>query len=53
MNANTRNFLRKFDAPKTPVGTPKSLLDAAKGKIDFHRDLSKPTARNRSWKPSV
>jgi hypothetical protein len=36
------------------AATPrKSLLGAAKGKIVFHADLTKPTLPNDSWKPSL
>jgi len=36
------------------AATPrKSLLGAAKGKILFHDDLTKPTLPNDSWKPSL
>jgi hypothetical protein len=31
----------------------KSLLGAAKGRIAFHGDLTKPTLPNDSWKPSL
>jgi hypothetical protein len=31
----------------------KSLLGAAKGKIEIRGDLTKPTLRNESWKPSL
>jgi len=31
----------------------KSLLGAAKGKIVFHGDLTKPTLPNGGWKPSL
>jgi hypothetical protein len=31
----------------------KSLLGAARGKIAFHGDLTKPTLANDSWKPSL
>ncbi|MCX6543864.1 MAG: hypothetical protein NTV05_05565 [Acidobacteria bacterium] len=31
----------------------KSLLGAAKGKIVFHDDLSKPTLPGHGWKPSL
>ena len=37
----------------TAATTRKSLLGAAKGKIRFHGDLTKPTLRNESWKPSL
>ncbi len=40
-------FLFSADAPR------KSLLGAAKGKILFHADLTKPTLKNESWKPSL
>ena len=40
-------FLFSADAPR------KSLLGAAKGKISFHADLTKPTLANDSWKPSL
>jgi hypothetical protein len=36
------------------AATPrKSLLGAAKGKIAFHDDLTKPTLPNHGWKPSL
>ena len=36
------------------AATPrKSLLGAAKGKIVFHSDLTKPTLGNDDWKPSL
>ena len=36
------------------AATPrKSLLGAARGKITFHADLTKPTLANDSWKPSL
>jgi hypothetical protein len=35
------------------AGPRKSLLGAAKGKIAFHGDLTKPTLSNDSWKPSL
>lgn len=31
----------------------KSLLGAAKGKIKFYGDLTKPTLANENWKPSL
>ena len=31
----------------------KSLLGAAKGKIVFHGDLTRPTLKNDDWKPSL
>jgi hypothetical protein len=37
----------------TAATSRKSLLGAAKGKIVFHGDLTKPTLRNESWKPSL
>jgi len=39
-------FLFSADAPR------KSLLGAARGKIAFHADLTKPTLANDDWKPS-
>lgn len=36
------------------AATPrKSLLGAAKGKIAFHGDLTKPTLPDNGWKPSL
>jgi hypothetical protein len=40
-------FLFSADAPR------KSLLGAARGKIVFHDDLTKPTLKNDGWKPSL
>ena len=40
-------FLFSADTPR------KSLLGAAKGKIRFHEDLTKPTLPIESWKPSL
>ena len=40
-------FLFTSSAPR------KSLLGAAKGKIVFHGDLTRPTLRNDDWKPSL
>lgn len=40
-------YLFTADAPR------KSLLGAARGKIVFHADLTKPTLANPSWKPSL
>jgi hypothetical protein len=37
----------------TAAASRKSLLGAAKGKIAFHGDLTKPTLPNESWKPSL
>jgi hypothetical protein len=37
----------------TAVAPRKSLLGAAKGKIVFHDDLTKPTLTDDSWKPSL
>ena len=37
----------------TAATARKSLLGAAKGKIRFHADLTKPTLPNKSWKPSL
>jgi hypothetical protein len=37
----------------TAAAPRKSLLGAAKGKIVFHDDLTKPTLPNESWKPSL
>jgi len=37
----------------TSVAPRKSLLGAAKGKIVFHDDLTKPTLADDSWKPSL
>jgi hypothetical protein len=31
----------------------KSLVGAARGKIVFHADLTKPTLSNDNWKPSL
>jgi hypothetical protein len=35
------------------ASTHKSLLGAAKGKILFHGDLTKPTLKDKGWKPSL
>ena len=40
-------FLFTADIPR------KSLLGAAKGKMFFHGDLTKPTLPNDAWKPSL
>jgi hypothetical protein len=40
-------FLFTVAAPR------KSLLGAAKGKIAFHDDLTRPTLPDESWKPSL
>jgi hypothetical protein len=37
----------------TAVAPRKSLVGAAKGKIVFHDDLTKPTLTDDSWKPSL
>ena len=37
----------------TAAASRKSLLGAAKGKIVFHGDLTKPTLPDESWKPSL
>jgi len=37
----------------TAATARKSLLGAAKGKIALHADLSEPTLRDDSWKPSL
>ena len=37
----------------TASATRKSLLGAAKGKIAFHSDLTRPTLSNKDWKPSL
>jgi hypothetical protein len=37
----------------TAAAPRKSLLGAAKGKIVFHEDLTKPTLTNDQWKPSL
>jgi hypothetical protein len=37
----------------TAAAPRKSLLGAAKGKIVFHEDLTKPTLTNDHWKPSL
>lgn len=37
----------------TAAATRKSLLGAAKGKIIFHEDLTKPTLTDANWKPSL
>ncbi len=34
-------------------GARKSLLGAAKGRIVFHADLTKPTLKDDGWKPSL
>jgi hypothetical protein len=35
------------------VGARRSLVGAARGKITFQHDLTRPTLRNGSWKPSL
>ena len=37
----------------TAATARKSLLGAAKGKIRFHGDLTKPTLPNENWRPSL
>lgn len=37
----------------TSAAPRKSLLGAARGKIVFHDDLTKPTLTDESWKPSL
>jgi hypothetical protein len=37
----------------TAVGTRKTLLGAARGKIGFRDDLTKPTLKDDDWKPSL
>jgi hypothetical protein len=37
----------------TSAAPRKSLLGAAKGKIVFHDDLTKPTLTDGNWKPSL
>jgi hypothetical protein len=37
----------------TAAASRKSLLGAAKGKIVFHGDLTKPTLADDSWRPSL
>jgi hypothetical protein len=37
----------------TAAAPRKSLLGAARGKIVFHGDLTKPTLTGESWKPSL
>jgi len=37
----------------TAAATRKSLLGAAKGRIVFHGDLTKPTLPDESWRPSL
>ena len=37
----------------TATAPRKSLLGAAKGKIAFHDDLTKPSVPSESWKPSL
>ena len=37
----------------TAASPRKSLLGAAKGKITFHGDLTKPTLSDNDWEPSV
>lgn len=37
----------------TSTAPRKSLLGAAKGKITFHGDLTRPTLPNDAWKPSL
>jgi hypothetical protein len=37
----------------TAVGQRHTLLGAARGKIAFHADLTKPTLADEAWKPSL
>ena len=37
----------------TAAAPRKSLLGAARGKIVYHSDLTKPTLGNDDWKPSL
>jgi hypothetical protein len=37
----------------TAVGTRRTLLGAARGKIAFSHDLTKPTLKDSDWKPSL
>lgn len=37
----------------TATAPRKSLLGAAKGKIAFHDDLTRPSVPNESWQPSL
>lgn len=37
----------------TSTAPRRSLLGAAKGKIAFHGDLTRPTLPNDAWKPSL
>jgi hypothetical protein len=37
----------------TAVGQRHTLLGAARGKIAFHADLTKPTLPEEGWKPSL
>ncbi len=37
----------------TAAASKRSLLGAARGKIVFHDDLSKPTLPSDAWKPSL
>lgn len=37
----------------TVVAPRRSLLGAAKGKIVFHDDLTKPTLAGKNWRPSL
>ncbi|MDQ5978422.1 MAG: hypothetical protein QG602_1396 [Verrucomicrobiota bacterium] len=37
----------------TAVGQRHTLLGAARGKITFHADLTKPTLADENWKPSL
>jgi hypothetical protein len=44
---------KEFEFLFTAAVPQKSLIGSAKGKIEFKGDLTKPTLRNRDWKPSL
>ena len=44
---------KKGELVFSAAGSRKSLLDAARSKIAFHRDLTQPTLSNDRWKPSL
>lgn len=37
----------------TAVGERHTILGAARGKIEFHDDLTKPTLTDKAWQPSL
>ncbi|GAB5559717.1 MAG: hypothetical protein SynsKO_13640 [Synoicihabitans sp.] len=37
----------------TAVAQPKSLLGAARGKIEIHDDITRPTLADKDWQPDL